>query len=198
MATVDVVQGMDFGAGINSLIGQVRGDAVIRTDPQDTLGASGQKVLINVKLDESQEDLNSALNISAEVSASFVVFGGSDKFTFAEKCGFHQFSLFLVVHVSVVNAFKQMRDVQLKPQALNLLSVGQAMRFHEEFGDVFVRGVQTGGEFAAVLEIQTTSTNDAQDVKNHLEASGLFGALSGGSDFSQSVQQATKNHRVDV
>jgi hypothetical protein len=203
MATVNIVQGMDYGIGMDGLGGKVRGNAVTTPPPRAISGTGeGQEILLVISQVESQEDLNKTLNISADVSAGFSFFGGDAKFAFAQNCQYHSYSVWLVAHISVQNAFQQMSvgDVQLKQNALNLLSSGQEPRFREQFGDLFVLGIQTGGEVSVVLEIETSSESDSQSVQTAVSASGVIGTFpaSASVQVSSSLQQCTMNHRTNL
>ena len=46
-----------------------------------------------------------------------------------------------MARVTVANSFRQMRNVRLTPEAFDLLKNGQNDRFHERFGDTYVRGM---------------------------------------------------------
>lgn len=47
---------------------------------------------------------------------------------FAEQCHYHDYSVWLAVRSSVLNSFAQIQDVQLKPEAVELLHNGQEDR----------------------------------------------------------------------
>jgi hypothetical protein len=203
MATVNIVSGMDYGIGVDGLGGKVRGNAVTTPPPRAIVGTGeGQEILLVISQVESQEDLNKALNISADISAGFSFFGGDAKFAFSQNCQYHSYSVWLVAHISVQNSFQQMNvgDVQLKPNALNLLSNGQEPRFREQFGDLFVLGIQTGGEVSVVLEIETTSVSDSYDVQTAVSGSGVIGTfpISASGQVNSSLQQSTMNHKTNL
>lgn len=203
MANVNIVQGMDFGIGIDSLGGKIRGNAVTIAPIHAIPGTGeGQEINLVISQVESQDDLNRALSISADVSAGFSFFGGDAKFEFAQQCQYHNYSVWLVAHISVQNAFQQMNvgDVQLKPDAVSLLSNGQEPRFREQFGDLFVLGVQTGGEVSVVLEIVTTSESDSQSVHSAVSGSGVIGTfpVSASVQVTNSLQQSTMNHTTNL
>lgn len=50
-------------------------------------------------------------------------------------------------------------------------------RFREQFGDYFVRGMRTGGQFCAILQIIGKDRSDQSNVKAALEAGGIIGAV---------------------
>ena len=63
-----------------------------------------------------------------------------------------------------------MQDVQLKPEAVELLRNGQEALFHERYGDLFVHGIATGGELVGIVEIGTQSQSDFTLVKARIAA----------------------------
>jgi hypothetical protein len=199
MPTVDLIKGMDFGVGVD-LAGQLFGDAVLRTQAQEIPGTGGQTTDIILTLVESQEDQDSALQLSTAVSASYGLFGGSAKFDLSQEMHVHNYSVTLVIRATVLNAFQQMRDVQFGPTATDLLKNGNSDRFKEQFGDFFVRGIQTGGELCAVLQIIGHDERDRTDIKANLQAAGILGAVNASTkdSFSTAVSKATSGRETKL
>lgn len=123
MPLVELIKGMAFGTGAD-LGGQIFGDALVRTTPEDIPGDGGQTEDIFITLVERQEDLCKALNLSTSVSASYGSFGGSGKFDLSEEMHVHSYSVSLVIRATVLNAFSQMRDVKFGPEALSIIKNG--------------------------------------------------------------------------
>lgn len=118
--TFDYINGHDFGVGIDAVNGLIKGDAVIRTAPEEVSGAEGQKVLFDMMQVETTEELTEALGASAEVNVGMGLFNASAQFNFAQQASVNRYSLYLLVSVSVTNAFRQLRDVRLTRDAVNL------------------------------------------------------------------------------
>lgn len=199
MPNVDLIRGMDFGVGCD-LGGQLFGDAVLRTPGQQIEDTGGQTVDIFLTLVESQQDQDSALQLSTSISASYGLFGGSAKFDLSQEMHVHSYSVSVIMRATVMNSFKQMRDVQFGPNAIDLLKNGHSDRFKEQFGDFFVRGIQTGGELCAVLQIVGRDERDRTDIKASLQASGILGAVSADTknSFSSAVAKATSNRETKL
>lgn len=195
MPNVDVIDGMSFGTGID-LSGRIFGDGVKRT-PAEVVGG-GQTSDIILTLVESQDEQNRALNLSTEVSAAFGLFGGSAKFSLSEDMHFHQFSINLVIRALVENAFSQMRDVQLTDRARQFLVAGNVAGFREQFGDFFIRGMRTGGQLCAILQIIAKDQSDHDEIKATLRAGGILGGVAAetNNSFSKLVQKATANRET--
>lgn len=199
MALVDLIKGMDFGAGVD-LGGQLFGDAVLRTTPTEIVDTGGKTADIFLTLVESQEEQDSALQLSTSVSASYGLFGGSGKFDLSQEMHVHDFALSLVIRATVLDTFTQLRDVQFGKEATDQLANGLEDRFREQFGDMFVRGIQTGGEFVAILQIEGHDENDQSSMRSDLEASGVLGgvALSTSDSFSTHVSHATSGRKTKL
>lgn len=194
MPSVDIIDGMDYGVGVN-LGGKIFGDAVVRTEP--VIVGGGISADIFLTLVQSQEDQNRALDLSTEVSAAVGLFGGSAKFDLSQSMHFHQFAITLIIRANVMNAFSQLRDVKFRENGpMTLLRDGHMDRFREQFGDYFVRGMRTGGQFCAILQIIGKDQMDQSDVKATLQAGGILGSVTASTDDSfRSVVQRATSHR---
>lgn len=189
--------GMTYGRGIDSLTGRNRGMALQAADAQSVPGAGGQKVRYYLNKTESVRELEKSLGLHAEVNAQFGLFGASAKFDFAESSAFNSYSVFLVARVEVENAFQQIIDPNLDAAATKLLEQGNVDRFREQFGDAFVAGLKTGGEFCAVLELRTESTTDQRELSAKLSGSYAL-AASGEVAFTERMREATSNRFLKV
>jgi hypothetical protein len=188
----DFVTGMDFGSGWNDGTGTVRNVGVSGSPPH-SIGGDGQIIQFSIDKIETVDELHKALGISIDGSASFSLFGGSEKFKFAESCNVKTTSVFLVVSVSVTNSEQQMSNETLQSPGPELLAQGNAARFREEFGDYYVKGIQSGGEYFCVMEMTTESESDKTDVLNQLEAGG---GVFGGASFDVKTQLTDTLNRI--
>ena len=193
MPVVNILAGMQNGVGVD-LSGVLYGDSVIVTPAVANDGTTGgQTSEGEITLVTSQEEQDSALNLSIEVSANFAFAGGSDKFDLSQKLHYQQFCVTLVVRNTVLNALQQMRDVVLRPDAIAQLAAGRQSQFRQQFGDYFVQGVQTGGEYCAVLQIIGTDSTDQQNITETIQASGMLGPIGASTNdsFSSGISKAT-------
>lgn len=197
MPETEFLSGMDFGSGVDSR-GKVRGCAVGGGAPAAV--AAGQITEITLSLLESQEDFDKYLGISASVSASYCFIGGSANFNFGEQCSFHSYSVYVLAHAKVSNPLLQIKSPELQKGG-DLLSTGDVDRFREEFGDLFVMGIRTGGELSIVLEIEKFSKTNNNDIKADLTAGGgIFGPLSASTTDSVTsvMKSASQGHNITV
>jgi hypothetical protein len=180
MQYLDYMNGHDYGVGIDAVNGSIKGDAVIRTAPEEVSGAEGQKVLFDMMQVESTEELTDALGLGRSERRS----RASAQFNFAQQASVNRYSLYLLVSVSVTNAFRQLRDVRLTQDAVNLWASGNQEEFRDRYGDEYIHGVLSGGILHAVLQIDTESEEQRQEISAKLEAG--YGAL--GQGFSAKAQ----------
>jgi hypothetical protein len=73
-------------------------------------------------------------------------------------------------------------------------------RFVEEFGDMYIKGIQTGGTFFATIEVQTSDSSDQTDVAGNLSVNAFVG---GGveslkSHFKSQSMQSLSTHHLEI
>jgi hypothetical protein len=189
---------MDFGFGVDDVNGNVRGQAVTRSEPVQVGG--GQKVTFICNKTESQEELQEGIGLTVEGSGAYGFFAGSDKFDLVKKSNFKSYSVFLFVNVSVENPSRHLLGEKLVDTAAELLAAGNTTRFREEFGDFYIKGIKTGGEYWAIVEIETTDSSDQTDISNKLQTAGFFGV--GGADlattFSDNFLKVTGSRTLNI
>ena len=194
-ATVEYKQGMDYGVGIDTPSADAR-NACVAGDPSDIHGAAGDTVTFQMTEVTSIEDIQSALGITASASAGVGLFSASAKMNYTESCHFHSSSVFLMVSINVLQAFTSIKAPTISPAAAALLDAGQADRFQEQYGDMFVRGLVTGGQFFGVIEVSSSSKTDQESLSVSL--SGSYGLFNASGSVSQSFSKAIENRSVKV
>jgi hypothetical protein len=194
------VNGMNYGIGIDSLSMAVRGDGTVFAGPTNVSNAAGQKVIFSLDKIESLHELQTAFGVSGDDSASFAIFGGSAKTNFITSSGFNEYSVFLLARVYVVNAVQQIENVKFNTSALNLLKDGKTDRFREQFGDMFVLGMITGGEYYGLLELETRDEADKSALSIQLEAEAGFLGLGAEAEhkFTMAIQKAAQGRRIHI
>lgn len=189
---------MSCGLGFNSASSTIRGQSVT-IEPLQSEG-DGQTILFSCHKTESVDDVYTQIGLSVDASASAGLFGGSDKFDFVQNKSLHSYSVFLVVSIRVSNATQHMLGEQLLPAAADLLAKGDNDHFIASFGDYYIKGIESGGEFFAIIEIQTTDWNDQNTISNSLDVAGFFG--DGGAElqgnFTSKFQTVTQSRSLDI
>jgi hypothetical protein len=152
------------------------------TPPQIGTGGGGSFIFRRI---DTTEDLQKELGISADVSGGIGLFSASDSFSFSERCKIHSSSLTVLISAKEELAFQQMDSPELTPAAAELVENGKALS--DQFGEYFIRGINTGGRFFGVIRIETKSTQAKIDLENEL--SGSYG-LTISADVKLKMSQA--------
>ena len=186
--------GMDIGIGINLL----NGNALIQgvTGTVTTPEAAGQTVKARIVRIDDMSTLHTSLGVDVSASGSYAGFSASDKMDFADSCGFNEHSIYLLISITVTNALTRMNSPALIPEAALLLQNQKPDRFRERFGDVFVAGVHTGGEYFAIFQITGTEESEKESLSNTVTAS--YTTLGAGVDLSVAVNKAKESSHTHL
>ncbi len=190
-------EGMFRGAGYDSLSGRLRGDAIGNHDALEEPEAKGQKIWFQLKQVKSSQELVKHLDVSTSASINAGLFGGgSIKAKFASAQKINKYCVYALVQVIVQNPARRIRKPKLSIEANNLLEKQGAEAFRRTYGDEFVVGVITGGEYFALLEVI------AEDEQQKAEISASIRAKEGtwklGGDFQNSLSSIASRYQLNV
>jgi hypothetical protein len=177
--------GYDYGIGVKSATGgrMQLGAKGAPSQVKDASGGSGGFQMLQIRQTSELED---HLGISADASGGVGLFSASDRFNFSRDCKIQTSSISLLLTCTQLNGFEQLTQPVLDDAAGALVSAGQADLFAQRYGDCFVAGLETGGQFFGVIRIDVRSESDHQTIENSL--SGSYGPFS--ADVSVKVQSA--------
>ena len=117
-----------------------------------------------------------------------------------EKAGTPGFSIASTLASSSLNSNgDRLRDVALLPQYEKILKgsdPSRFSRFRNLCGDGYVGELIGGGEFNAVINIETSSTAEREAISASI--GGSYMAFSGSAEFSKTVQAATSGKDVRI
>ena len=167
--------GYDYGIGVNSATGG-RMQQAVEGKPVPVTDAPGGSGVFQIKRIDSTSDLEDQLGISADASGGVGLFSASDRFTFSKDCKIQTNCISLLLWCTQQNGFTQLDRPQLDEEASKLVADGNATLFAERYGDCFVAGLTTGGQFWGVLKIFVRTEADRQTIENSL--SGSYGPFS--------------------
>lgn len=187
---------MAFGVGFDSISGDVKGDCVLRTEPELPTVGQGQEVSFFLELITDSAQLAKRLEVSASASLKLGVGGGSAKAKFVSEQKINSYSCFLLVRVVVNNPTKRIRDVRLADTARELLATGKESEFRRRCGDEFLVGITTGGEFIGMIEIESQDETDKKNISAKARASGLTWKAS--AEFDRAVENITAQRNTKV
>lgn len=196
------VNGMNYGMGVNFLNGSIAGKAVDPGLPTPPTLAAGQTVRYTLNIINSFEDLYSSLGIAVDASGRFGLFSASAKFSFANESKFNSQSTFVLARCVVENAFTQVEGAHLAPDSdgYNLLKQGKQDLFQERYGDGFVRGLQTGGEYFAIISVTSTTREEQESIAASLSAKygGLFASVSVDANLDSQTKSKMSQSQIQV
>ncbi|MGN9812826.1 MAC/perforin domain-containing protein [Micromonospora sp. BQ11] len=186
--------GMALGYGVDDLTGGVGSlRAVDFTVATAAEGDDGMGADYDTSLTYTAEQMYNSLGISVSAEGRYGLTSVEGKFSFAEKSRFDSTSTFLVARADVTNAFKRVEQPMPVEDARALVASGRMDVFRKRYGDLFIRGVKSGGEYFAVLAITSKSTENQRELGVALKAS--FDGVAAGGSVSASLQSTVSELR---
>ena len=165
--------GMQVGFGYDLLNGGALYNPAVQGAISAPTGGHGQTVLSSFLRIDDQKTLHETIGVNVDAGGSYFGVGGDVKVQYAKECNMSEFATHVMVRVSVQDAFENFINPVLTPEANDLLkNVGapESLRFRQRFGDVFIDGVQKGGEYFATWEIVSTDQTVRERIATVVEA----------------------------
>jgi hypothetical protein len=189
--TVPYQANYDFGIGVDLATGSPMGKSVDGevSGVTDAHGATGE-----FRIDRlySTSDLEKALSIDVEASGGCGCFSASARMSYAKKSKVQTTSLFMAVTARVALENLSIDDPVLSKNALEIVERSDA--FATRYGNMFVRGIGRGGLFVAVMQIDTSNSEESESVS--AELGGSYGLFSAKAQMAMSNVQ--KNYHSDI
>ncbi|PEF22813.1 hypothetical protein [Bacillus pseudomycoides] len=199
---IGYINGMNLGIGLNSATNDIHpSPALDHVDIyRDVPGAGGQEVLFRAELVSSTESIMEKLNVSARASLKYGMTGsGSARASFASLFEQNSYTIYVVVHVTVTNkqTLLDLSKINLKEEAARLYK-NDPNSFVKQYGDSFIYGLITGGEYIGVLEISSTTASELQEIRATLSGKASYGMWSGNASasFEQVMQNITSSYQM--
>jgi hypothetical protein len=186
--------GLDFGVGVDSATGGRRQYGAIGTPQKMQAGITGGDGSFSLLRIEDTHDLETHLGISAEASGGVGLFSASARFSFARDTKVQSSSIMILMTCTKSFGFTQILRPDLDPSAAQLVANGQAEPFTERYGDCFVAGIESGGQFFGMIRIDVASETDNTKISGAL--SGSYGTFS--AKVSTDLNEAVKNTHSKV
>lgn len=170
------------------------GRATAVTGDTSTINAHGR---CDYTVCTSTQSLNSALDISASISAEFGFGGGDAKSEYVRNLATTSTSVVIAIYASVVTGTAVVTNPRLKdgvkpPDAAGLDS------FFQGYGDSYISSLTHGGEYIATYTFYSQTRTEQQKVVAALQAHGVAGTgtVSGGVDVAVSQVGSSEQVRV--
>lgn len=200
---VDFIEGMNLGLGYNSASNIVHPvPAFVNVGNTYSVSmAQGQEVYMRIELLSNTLSLAEQMGVSASASLSYALTNkGSAKAFFSQSSKQNNYSIYVLVQIYVTNNTTLLdltKNYELKPEAKKLLPQNQP-EFIQQYGESFVSGIITGGEFIGILEIKSESDQEFQEIKTKLKGSGNWGAydIKGSATFEKKLEEVTSEYSL--
>ena len=148
---VPFIDGMKIGLGFDLLAGKPKSATAVKgTSISPPQKGGGQTITTTFRLVQDVDALKEALGLTAAVSGGYAGFQGTAKMEFAQECAVTQYCLYVIIAVEVINSCTSMDNPVLVPDGVELLRAGDNDRFRERFGNRYISGLKTGGEYYAM------------------------------------------------
>ncbi|MDA2302631.1 hypothetical protein PDN43_25860 [Bacillus cereus] len=163
------VRGMNLGVGFNSATRELHPVPALTnvTRIRDVPNAGGQEVLFRLELAKETISFAKQLNVSSKDSLKIgSLGGGSTKAKFFSSFKEDSYTVYIFVYVLVNNSqtLLDMTENPLIDGAANLF-VNSPEEFINQYGDTFVYGINTGGEYIGILEISSSTKEEFQMIQ---------------------------------
>jgi hypothetical protein len=183
----------EIGMGFNTRSGEFVGTALSFRETQSSAVNPGQHSGGTAQILNSHEELSDSLDASMSLSARYGLASGSVKMKFSSSTHYNSTSSFVLAQIAVSNTMTRGHSPSIiEPgSAKELLSANRLDEFHRAYGDSFVRGVKTGGEYFAVSRVTSVDQSVQTSLAATLSAE-VNGLVAGGS-FQASYNSAQKS-----
>jgi hypothetical protein len=140
--------------------------------------------------------LHESLGINVAAEGSYMGFSASAKLSYANTCDFSSFSTYTVIQVRVSNPFVTIKDPKFSDDARELLEARNTARFRERYGDCFISGRHSGGEYFAIY--QFTSTSETRKSSLAAEVNAAWTGAVASADLHADIKRATESAHEHV
>lgn len=199
---IGYINGMNLGVGFNTATYDIHPapalDNVSAIKP--VVNAAGQEVYFRVELASSTLSLTEQLSVTARASLKYgITASGSAKTSYLSSFKQNSFSIYVLVQVIVTNeqTLLDLSQTKLETSAAKLFA-SKPQDFTQQYGDSFIYGLITGGEFLGVLEIESSTASEFREIKASLSGKASYGLFSGNASasFEQSLQRITSSYQM--
>ncbi|MGW0184805.1 hypothetical protein ACWDV7_03515 [Streptomyces sp. NPDC003362] len=198
---VPFADGMALGLGLDDLTGAV---GTLRAITFETATAAtsdeGMEARYDTALLYSSQQMYESLGVSVSAEGRYGMFSAEGKFSFAEQSRFNSQSTFLLARADIQNAFVSVDRPAPVEDAHELVSRGDTETFRKRYGDLFIRGMKSGGEFIAILSITSESQENQRKLGVALKASfdGLMASGSVSTEIQHEIAELRQRSEVRV
>ena len=196
MSVDSYLPGLSVGQGANLALKTEHGTAVEGDLGDAVPGVGGIDVAYQLTVIRSDEQLLEAFNLSASAGFSGLFLDASTSDHFLNQSSYSRYRTYVVARCIVSLPDRSIRDPKLKAEARALAERKTKDYFTKIYGSEYLRGLVTGGAYFGVIEIDSTSSREQEDIAVAVSASG-WGAEAEVS-VSKKLEAITKNMSTRV
>jgi len=187
------------GDGFKSLSEDKGGSSVIYRDDNDLSmvddAADGQDVIYRFRQITDKNVFEKTVSASAAASFGWGIFSGDANYQMFESGFYSSFRSYLYVYVLVLDKTRQLKIRKLTDPAKRAAKKGY-QAFYEFAGDEYIYGFRTGGEFTAIVEYSSRSSEEHSSANAAIDAAcGLF--AEGEAHYSEAISKLRDLHQTD-
>lgn len=167
------------------------------TQPQTQLHTvipdAGQQVTFRMEQVTTLQKMKDDLNVSAAASFGWGIYSGDASYDFIKSGNYTSYTNYLFVNVEALNATQQLNKKVLSTAALSYAQQGTA-NFTAHCGDQYIYAYRSGGEFTAIVQFSSSSSEEQQQVSAKIDASvnAFVAHGSGSASFKESLQSLSE------
>jgi hypothetical protein len=198
---LDWIDSMTLLKGYDVVSGLTRGDCVSPGDLDNgTEGANGNKGLWQIDFISDTAQLQKSLDVSASASLGQAVgASASVKARYSNSLRLNSYSVYAVASVQIEKSATNYNNVQLKQTYVDLINrvdPNKMKTFRTRCGDKYVAGQKTGGEYAAIIEIRTSSREEQTNASASVKAKS--GPYSGSGSFVSALNELNSKYEMKM
>ena len=186
-----------LGSGFVSATGEVRSTCILNPTLKINDTADGQSISYFMDHITSSSQLRSLWRLGVSASLNYGVFSGSAKAKFMKEHSLNKFKSTLLLRATVKNQIQTLEEIKLTEDAENLLKGRNGMaNFFKACGDSFLVGRITGGQYDAIVEIESKTQRDYEKRENEFSAS--YKGASGNVEWESTLEEILKDDKVSI
>jgi hypothetical protein len=169
--TIEYESGMNYGTGYDSQKGELKG-VVVESKPLGYIDGAengGSRSEFILDLIEDTNTLSKALGIDARASAGFGPFKASAKVNSLKKLEVNSYYSYVLVRYILHKNGKQLLDPKLTDLSKTIVN---SQNFSKTYGNKFIKEIDFGAEYYGLAVIKTHSSQEKDELKARLKASG--------------------------
>ncbi|MFO7663451.1 MAG: hypothetical protein R6X18_12775 [Chloroflexota bacterium] len=190
-----LIQGISPGQGTNSDLGTLHGTAIEFDSLSSPIG-TGQSVNFHLQVVTTNEEMISALSVTANASYSSAVFSGNASAQFISNRSVSRYSTFVVARCVVKNPEQVITTPRPRENVDKWRQQHSKADFQKLYGEEFLSGFITGGYYFGIIQIHSTSEAKQQEIAAAVAGSG-WGAT-GDASVAVRLQSVTESLEKEV